>query len=311
MDNTQLRHFVDVAYSGSFAAVARTHGTDPSNISRSVAQLEGELGFRLFQRTTRTLALTEAGQAYLTRIAPLVDELETAREEALELTTKPKGSLRMTTSVAFGHQVISPLITAFRSSYPEVQLEVLMTDSVVDLVAERIDLAIRLAPRIDSGFIGLQLMQTRYRVVTSPAWLKKHRAFQKPSADPRQLHDQACCVFPLAGFRSRWRFRTAGQDDAFEVSVKPAVIISNALSLLQCTLDGAGPCLLADWLVDDEIKAGRLVALFPSYEVTATEFETAAWLLYPSRSFLPLKTRAMIDFLKLKLQPSNYRSPLR
>jgi DNA-binding transcriptional LysR family regulator len=308
MDQAQLNAFVDVARSGSFAGVARTLGTDPSNVSRSIAQLEAELGFRLFQRTTRSLSLTEAGHAYLARIAPLVDELQTAREEALALTAKPQGQLRVTSSVAFGNRVVAPLISSFRAQYPNVTLDLLMTDAVVDLVAERVDLAIRLAPRIDTGFIGMQLMRTHYRVVASPAYLKRHKGLARAAAKPRDLSEHACCVFPLAGFRSRWHFRPKNATDAaeaFNVHVQAALIASSGSTLLQCALDGVGPSLLANWLVDEHIAKGELVHLFADHDVTATDFETAAWVLYPSRAYLPLKTRVFIDHLKNSINPAN------
>jgi len=116
-------------------------------------------------------------------------------------------------------------------------------------------------------------------------------------ATPRDLAARSCLLFPFPGYRTRWIFRDA-TGRRREVPVQGRIVISNALALHRCARDGLGPALLADWLVDDDLASGNLVDLFPEFRVTATDFETAVWLLYPSRAYLPLKTRAFIDFLR-------------
>lgn len=155
-----MRMFVEVARRGSFAAAARDRDVDPSSVSRAVALLEEELGVRLFQRTTRRVALTEAGEIYLARVTALVDELDFARDEARGVSTGPVGTLRLTASVAFGNTCLVPLLPEFRERYPGVKLELLLTDTVLDLVAERVDLAIRLGRRFDADFIATKLFDT-------------------------------------------------------------------------------------------------------------------------------------------------------
>ncbi|MBD2249091.1 LysR family transcriptional regulator [Nostoc sp. FACHB-888] len=164
MDLENLRIFIEVARRGSFAAVARDHNIDPSSVSRVVASLEEELGIRLFQRTTRHLTLTESGNLYLCRVDALLDELEHARDEALAVSVGPIGTLRVTTSVAFGHKFLVPLLPEFRDLFPDLKLELLLTDTNLDLVSERVDLAIRLGPNIQIGVTCVKLFNTRYRV---------------------------------------------------------------------------------------------------------------------------------------------------
>jgi DNA-binding transcriptional LysR family regulator len=296
MNLDQLQTFIHVARTGSFAAAARSEAVDPSLISRAVANLEDSLGFRLFQRTTRALSLTEAGAAYLARIAPLAEEMQLAREQALQLTQEPQGQLRVTSSVSFGQMCIVPHLAAFRAAYPKLALELILTDSVVDLVAERIDVAIRLSARVDSGYIGQELLRTRYRVVASPGYVARHGKL----AHPRDLTGRDCASFPIAAFRHKWRFRAAeaAADDVFEVPINSSITISSGLALRQAAIDGLAPSLLAQWLVDDALLDGRLVDLFPGFEATATDFQTAAWILYPSREYLPLKVRAFTEHLK-------------
>jgi DNA-binding transcriptional LysR family regulator len=175
-----LRLFLAVAQHASFAAAAREHELDPSAVSRAVAALEKELGIRLLQRSTRRVTLTEAGVAYLNRVEPVVQELEAAAEEASALSSAPRGVLRLTASVAFGNRCLVPLLPRLRSTFPELALELLLTDANLDLGAERIDLAVRLAPSVSADVIGVKLFDTRYRVCASPSWLRANASFRDP-----------------------------------------------------------------------------------------------------------------------------------
>jgi DNA-binding transcriptional LysR family regulator len=295
MKTEDLDLLVAVARRGSFATVAKERDIDPSSVSRTISDLEEELGIRLFQRTTRKLSLTEAGDIYLQQIEPLVGEFERARDVAASTTGSPRGLLRMTTSETFGHIRVVPLLKEFRERYPELKLDCLFTDANLDLVADRVDLAIRLAPTIEGNLIAAKLMNTHYRVVASPAHLAQH-----PLSLPQQLSQQKVLLFNIRAFRSRWIFQDAA-DTEFEVSIDGEVTLSPAGSLRTAALEGMGPALLPNWLVDDDIARGKLVNCFPTHRVTATTFNTAAWLVYPSRSYLPNKVRVMIDFLREKM----------
>ncbi|GAB4473801.1 MAG: LysR family transcriptional regulator [Elainellaceae cyanobacterium] len=293
MELSVLQLFVDVVKQGSFAAVARERNLDPSSVSRAIAGLEAELGIRLLQRTTRQLSPTEAGMAYFQRIEPLVEEMQQAIDMAADMAGQPKGTLRITASVSFGLKCVVPLLPDFRSKYPDLTIDLLLTDTNVDLFTERIDLAIRLGLLADSTLIAQRLMQTRYFVCASPQYLNQ---WGHPT-NPADIEQHNCLLFPLAGFRSRWRFKHRDQEET-EVCVQGYTIISNAIALQHCAIAGMGLALLPNWLIADDLQDGRLINVFPSYEVTATEFDTAAWLVYPSRSYVPLKVLVFIDFLK-------------
>jgi DNA-binding transcriptional LysR family regulator len=293
MDTELLKTMMLVAQHGSLASAARVMAVDPSSVSRAVANAEAALGLRLFQRTTRSLTITEDGEIYLRRIAPLLEELDAAREAATKAQRGPSGTLKMTASVAFAHECIVPHLSAFHARYPEISIELLPTDATLDIAAEGIDLAIRLAAAPSGDLISTRLLRTRYVVCASPDYLARH----PPIRAPADLADHECLRFALPEFRTRWRFRSDGVEP-FEVPVSGRTIIANALSLCRLAVEGLGPVLLADWLVERDIAAGLLVDLFPDHDCTATEFDTGAWALYPSRSFLPRKVRAMIDFLR-------------
>lgn len=295
MNRPDLTLLQDVARLGSFAAAAKLRGIDASSVSRSVAAIEAALGLRLFQRTTRRLSLTEEGDSYLTRAAPLIDELDRLASETRGQHATPSGTLRLTASVTFGQTRVLPLIPAFRAAYPAVALDCLFTDANLDLIAERIDLAIRLAPTIEGDLITTKLMPTRYRVAASPAYLRA----APPLQTPQDLTAHRVLLFTLRAFRSRWTFRN--QTETFAILIKGDLILSPAGTLHQAALAHLGPALLPDWLVDTDIAAGRLTHCLPDWEVTATTFDTAAWAVYPSRSYLPAKTRAMLGFLRAHL----------
>lgn len=292
MDVNALQLFVEVAQCLSFSEVARRRRIEPSSVSRSVALIEGELGERLFHRTTRKLSLTEAGALYLARIEPLVMQLDDARQEVKSVGRSPSGTVRLSASVAFGQLCIVPRLTAFSKRYPGLTLELLLSDANTDLVRDQVDLAVRLAPGIDAKVIVSKLFDTRYRVVASPGWLAAN-----PLSQPDDLRRHSVLRFTLAGFRDRWLFRDA-DGDVTAVPVGGKLLISSALGLREAALAGLGPALLADWMTNDDIRDGRLVDCFPRLRATATEFDTAAWLIYASRSFLPAKVRVTIDFLR-------------
>ena len=302
MNLDTLTTFADVALLGSFAAAARKLELDPSSISRTIAGLEEELSLRLFQRSTRRLELTEAGEIYLNRIKPLLNEFEHALDEAQKVSTGASGTLRMTTSMSFAQVCIIPLIAEFKQRYPEVKLELILTDSVVDLVAEGIDLACRLGPKSDSDLIGTRLMEPHYHICVSPDYFKSHPPINKPD----DLTDHNCIVFTLPEYRSRWLLKDKNSKLS-HVSINSDLSISSAVALRECARSGMGPVLLADWIVDEDIKKGKLKTVLDEYQVTAQNFDNAIWLLYPSRNFLPHKTRIMIDFLKSKFKQNTAR----
>lgn len=296
MDFAALDLFLDVARLGGFAAAAKERELDPSSVSRVIAALESDLGVRLFQRSTRRMSLTEAGALYRARVEPLVDELRRAGAEAASVSTVPAGTLRLTASVAFGLKRITPLLPAFRRAYPELKLDCIYSDANLDLVAERVDVAFRLAPAIEGDVVAVKLMDTRYHVVASPAYLTAAPKLGRP----RDLAQHRCLLLALRSFRSRWIFRTR-KGEIEEVPVDGDVTMSTPLGVRDAAMAGLGPALLPDWLIAEDLSAGRLVDAFQKFEVTATNFETGAWALYPSRAFLPLKVRVAIDFFKKAL----------
>lgn len=295
MDTQLLRTTLLVARFGSFAAAARETGVDPSSASRQVAALEAHLGLRLFERTTRRLHITEAGRIYLDRVAPSLDALDEAADAARDIVSEPSGVLRVTASVAFGERWLMPRVASFRAAFPRIELDLVLSDAVVDLAEDGVDLALRLGPQPDVGSVVLaRLFDTPYRVVASPKYLD--RAGRPISPENLSTHDGLLFRLPL--FRTAWHFRGTGLDGTIEALPRPSMTISNALALRRAALDGLGVALLADWTIAEDLSAGNLVDLFPDLEVSAGQFDSAAWIIYLSRAYMPVRMRKFIDHLR-------------
>ncbi|WP_353308820.1 LysR family transcriptional regulator [Shimia sp. NS0008-38b] len=297
MDEQLLRVTLQVARARSFAAVARDRDVDPSSVSRQVAAVEQYLGIRIFERTTRRLDLTEAGALYLARLAPALELMDEAADVARDVMRDPSGLLRVSTSVAFGERWLMPRITAFRQAYPDIELELMLSDALVDLASDGVDVALRLGPQPTMGtMVMAKLFDTAYRVVASPTYVA--RAGRPRSPIELEKHDGL--LFALPAFRSAWRFCVG--DTVVEALPRASITISNALAVRRAALAGMGVALLAEWTVDQDLADGTLVDLFPDHAVSAGDFDSAAWIVYPSRAYVPTRLRVFIDHLRKPLK---------
>ena len=298
MDVGLVRLFVLVMRHGSFSAVARDQTLDPSSISRAISALEDQLGVRLFQRTTRQMVPTEAAHAYVARVGPLLDAFDDAQHAARDAGKAPEGLLRILSPAGFAQSNLLPLLPDLAARYPGLDFEFILTDEDLDLITERIDIAIRLWPMQGASHIVTRLCPRREVVCASPDYIAAHAKITTPA----DLGDHRCVVFRQQEYRSSWRFRKSGKDIQ-SISVRPRFTVSNATALRECVLLGLGPTLVPRWIVGADLAAGRLVDALPGYEATATDFDSAsAWLVYPSRSYVPLKVRVLIDYLKREFE---------
>lgn len=297
MDLATLQLFVDVMRAGSFAAVARARNVATSSVSRAVGALEDEVGAAFFQRGTRRLVPTEAGQVFFERVVPLVRDLEQAREEAADQSGEPRGRLKVTAPVTFAQRTLVPLLPEFAARHPEVGFDLHLTDRKVDLVGEGFDLAVRLGRLADSALVAFRLCDMVYTCCASPAYLERAGT---PNA-PTDLADRECLRFPVPGVAPRWFFRQ-GDGEVEEVALRSRFVVTNGQALRELALAGLGVVMLPRWNVSDAIDDGRLVELLPDFEATASDFRIAAWVIYPSRRYLPMKVRAFADFLREKFE---------
>lgn len=293
MNLNDLSIFMQVVQKGSFADTARDNDLDPSKVSRIISALEDELGYRLFHRTTRTLSLTQAGQLTYEQMHDPLDEMNAIIDRARASTHKLSGNLRLTTSIALGERWLVPRLGKFYEQYPDIKLELILDDRAIDLVDQRIDLALRLAPQKQSDLITTRIMHANYHVVASQEYLKKHSDI----VSPQDLKNAKIVTFPYADYRQQWKFRSPnGEMDT--IPVAPHIIISNALAIRRTVLEGQGIALLSDWLIGNDLASGNLVDVFPDYQISAENFDEGVWLTYPSKRYMPSNTRALIDFFK-------------
>lgn len=292
MQLESLQLFVEVMRYGNFADVARAHGIAPSSVSRSIAALERDLGARLFQRSTRRLTPTEAAAVFYHRLQPALREIESARVAASDLQREVSGTLRVSAPAAFANSAIVPLLPEFAALYPQLNLDLEISDRFVDLLEERIDVAIRLGSLPDSSLVARRLADMSFRICASPAYLRQRGVPRLPA----DIADHDCLLFPRAGYDLDWLFRDSG-GGVEKVRIEGRIQIANSAAILACAIAGMGLALLPDWLLRDALATGQLQALFDDFEVSATDFDSAVWILYPSRSYLPQKTRVFVDFL--------------
>jgi DNA-binding transcriptional LysR family regulator len=298
MNLEQLQTLIEVMRRGSFAAVARDNDLDPSSVSRDIANLEQALGVRLFERTTKRLTPTEAGMLYAARLEPLLLELEQARLEVQDIKDTPRGMLRVASPVSFGLAQLVPLLPEFSRRYPELQIDLTLSDQKTDLLEHHLDVALRLSAEREKDIIAEPLQRMVSRVCASPSYLHTHGT---PSS-PADLVAHHCLALKYEGFGQTWRF-TDTDGFSSEVQIAPRLQTSNALALVRCALAGMGITLQARWMVQGQLESGELVDLFPNHSVTAALHESPfIWMLYPSRAYQPRKVEVLIAFLRQNLK---------
>lgn len=279
---------VAVAAAGSFAGGARRMGVSISHVSRAVARLEDRLGIQLFARTTRTVALTDAGRALVARFQLLVEE----RDEALALASSGhilEGELRLTCSVSLGERFVAPIARRYAQDHPKLAVSLDLTNRLVDLVAEGYDLAIRTGQLADSRLVRTRIAARRFHLCAAPAYLDR-------MGRPRVLSDLAghdC----LIGTTPIWHFRVDGSDQVFRP--KGRWRCNSGVAIADAALAGMGLCQLPEFYVFEHLVAGRLECVLDGLRVQ----DEPVWAVYPQRRHLPLKVSALVQRLKAELGP--------
>ena len=291
MNIEHIKTFITVYRVGSFVEVAKEKNIAPSSISRSIATLEEILNTRLFQRTTRKLTPTQAGELYFHKMAPLIEEISLVNQSLIDSTSKPSGQLRISTSVSYGQIVIAPKLTTFRERYPDIKLELILSDGRIDLINDQIDLAIRHGNLPDSSLIARKLTDVKYHLVCSKQYLEQNGAPE----DPQELKNHNLVTFTYSDFRHHWSFKKNNQTQ--QVTIQPILTATNASAIRQCIVDGLGIALLADWTVSEDLESGKLKELLPTWKISGANNKTAIWLVHPSNRFTPVKTKVFTDFL--------------
>lgn len=300
MDATSdLRVFVRVMDRGNFSQAAKDLGLTPSAVSKLVSRLEDRLGVRLLERSTRRLALTPEGETFLVRARRIVADIEEAEAEVARVRGAPRGKLRINSGTAFGLHQLTLALPDFLARFPEIDIELSITDRLVDLIEEQTDIAVRSGHIPEGPFVQRKLADLQRVICAAPSYLKQ-RGTPQTAADLK-AHD---CIVVAGPGLSRWPFKTRAGIDV--VDVRPRVVTDNAEAALRMAIEGGGIVRLSDVIVGDPLQKGELVPL-----LTATHhvepFPLAA--IYPAgRNRLP-RVAVFIEFLRERFGHAPWRVP--
>jgi DNA-binding transcriptional LysR family regulator len=285
-----LTVFVCVADARGFTAAAVIMGVSKSAVSHAIRQLEKRAGVRLFNRTTRSVGLTEAGEAFYRRVAPLVRELKGAFTDLAQVAAKPSGTLRLTMSRSAYVMFLEPLLRKFLDTYPEINLDIAIESRVVDIVNDGYDAGIRVNKILEQDMFTVPLgLDIRMALVASPDYIAR---FGVP-AHPTDLMRHDCIRYNSAvtGAYERWQFSREGLD--VEVDTKGRISSNDGMTMLNAALEGHGFAYFYDRYVQDHLASGRLIRVLEDWSP-----QRSLSLYYFNRSAMPQKLRVFIDFLK-------------
>ncbi len=289
----ELQFFVHVSQTQSFTQAARHLGVPKSTVSRALRRLEGRLGVRLVERTTRSVALTEAGELYLDHCQRVMEEAEQADLAVGALLAKPRGRLRVGAPIAFARSILGPMLGEFLAMYPELRLHLELLNGDTSPRESSLDLVIRPGPLENSGLLVKPLLRIRLGAYASPLYLKNR---QMPDS-PIELRQQSCIttscgIFGALGDSAVWRLRRGAE--LKEVRVESRVSVPDPTMNHQLAVAGAGVALIAQVVARVDVEQGRLVRILPDWEPEPVELHA----LYPSRLNSSPKVRAFLQFLR-------------
>jgi DNA-binding transcriptional LysR family regulator len=280
--------FPKVVGAGSFSGAAREMQVSQASVTKQIQELESWLGARLLNRTTRRLNLTEIGVAFYERSTRILEAVEEARNAAGALQTVPRGRLRINAPVSFGLLHLAPVITEFLELHPDISVEMLVNDRLVDLLEGEFDVAMRIGRLRDSSLIARRIAPIRLAVCAAPAYLATHGV----PRTPEDLARHNCLEYTYFESRGEWRLLNSDGEEII-VPVSGRYLANNADVLRSTALAGGGIMLVPTFIVSQDLRAGRLVRLLPDFPPP----EQALHALYPPGRHLSAKVRSFVDFL--------------
>lgn len=287
----EISAFVTVLEQRSFAGAAKQMGLSPPRVSELVRSLEDRLGVRLVERTTRSVAATEAGDRFLARVRPVLDDYQAALESISDFRDKPAGTLRLTVAPPAAHFVLAPVIPRFLATYPEITLEVNVDSWLTDIVAKRFDAGIRPGNRLERDMVAVRVSDDiRFSVVAAPSYLAR-KGIPKT---PQDLMQHNCVRYRLpSGAFLPWRFRT--KQERFEGHFGGTLVVDEIVLGVRAAIDGVGLVQILPQYVARELAEGRLVTVLEDWTPPPLD---GFYLYYPSRRQTRPALRVLVDFLK-------------
>lgn len=290
-----FRTFIRIAETGSFSSVAREVGATQPAVSRQIAALEAHLGSRLFQRSTRSLTLTEDGRDLLSHARLVVEAVEETEAAIGRRRTSPSGLVRLGCPVVFGRLYVAPRLNRLLDRYPELSLDLSMTDAVVDMVQDGLDLSIRVGEVQDVSLVSRRIGSTTSIVVASDSYIAQHGEPQHPS----ELTHHQCIIFTRTPTPETWHF--TGGDGTLAVPVTGRLRTNGIEAVIEAASSGVGVALVPIWMMREESVSSRLHQILNAWRPHRRQIS----VVYPSKRFLAPRTRAVIDFLvdEFRLDP--------
>lgn len=289
-DFTRIKTFIKVVDAGSFSAAAADESS-VSTVARQVKSLEDELGVRLLNRTTRRLALTDAGRRFYDRVTAIAHDLKKAKSEVSSLEEGVKGLLRVSLRVTAGTTVVVPALPRLLSQYPDLELDISLTDERRDLIANNIDVAMWLGDLPDSQIVARRLSRSQRIVCGSPAYFERHGV----PRTPKDLRSHNCLLFAAPSYGNLWSFTHDGKLEVVEVG--GSIKSDNGLVLLSSGLANLGILIVHAWMVRELIAEGRLTRVLSEYTVNPRTGDADLYAVFPSSRGLSRKVRVFVDFL--------------
>lgn len=286
----RVNTFIKVVEAGSFSAVAR-HESSVSTVARQVKSLEDELGVRLLNRNTRSLSLTEPGRLFYERVCAISNDLKQAKSEATSFQESVKGVLRVSLRVTAGAAIIVPALPALLEQYPELNIDVTLTDERCDLVADNIDVAVWIGDLPNADIVARRLSPSRRIVCGSPAYFQRHGIPQIPA----DLHRHNCLLFTAPSHGDVWEFHKDGECE--KIKVQGNLSSANGLVLRSSAMADLGMIVVHEWMVRLDMSQGSLIRVLSDYVVKLTATEAELHAVYSSSRGLSLKVRVFVDFL--------------
>lgn len=294
-----MRSFIKTVDAGGFSEAARQLKLAVSSVTRQVNSLEASLNTQLLNRSTRSITLTPQGHKYYDRAVKILQDVEEARLSVTEQKGTPHGILRIGLPVAFGQFQIAPLLVEFLAQYPDVKLELRLSDGIANLIEEELDLVVRIGnlERSSSSLIMRKLLSYTRLVCGSPDYFKRYGVPEHPN----DLAQHNCLLFAYSTGYGTWRFQKEGK--ICDVRVHGSLCANNSALLRQLCLDGAGIVLMPTWLIGEDLRARRLQAVLADFQAQPhTEVDKGIYALYlPSRRH-SLRVKTFIDFLSQRLK---------
>jgi len=282
-----LKTVVAVVETGSFTSASERLGISKALVSKYVGEVEKKLGIRLFNRTTRQLALTEAGRRYYQQSVTLLEQYMALVDNVTGEQSKPRGLLRVSAPVTFGEMILSPLLPKFLTLYPDLHIELVLTNSAIDMLEEGIDVRLRIGGVDDSSMIARHLKTFPLVLCASSAYIVKNGL----PKTPQQIAEHKCIIDSNFRIGKQWPF-ISPDGQAVTVDVQSAISVNSPQAVREVAIAGGGIAMTPEFIVEDAINDGKLISILPEF----TTLEFGLYAIYPHRKYVAKKVRCFIDF---------------